>query len=100
MNGGWVTTGNVSCTSPAFGCWPIWPAPKSAFWLATACWISVVVMPSDAIRSGFIQMRMAWSGTPKIVCLAGAVYPLDCIQYIYVGIVGHVVRAVTAVLVE
>ena len=61
-----MTTGNVNCTGPAVGCWPIWPAPKSAFWLATAFWMSLVVIPSEAIRSGFIQIRIAWSGMPMI----------------------------------
>jgi len=66
LKGRWVTTGKVSCTGPAVGSWPIWPAPKSWFWLATACWMSLVVIPREAIRSGFIQIRMAWSGTPMI----------------------------------
>ena len=66
MNGPWVTTGKVSSTRPAVGCWPIWPAPKRAFWLCTAFWMSLVVIPSEAMRSGFIQMRIAWSGTPMI----------------------------------
>ena len=65
-NGAWVTTGKVICTLPAFGSAFTWPAPNSAFWFETAFWMSVVVMPSEAMRSGFIQMRIAWSGTPKI----------------------------------
>ncbi len=60
-----VTTGNVISTGALLGCWPICPAPKSWFCELTAFAMSVVVMPSDAIRSGFIQMRIAWSGTPS-----------------------------------
>ena len=63
-NGACVTTGKVSSTAPAVGCCPIWPAPKSAFCFCTALAMSLVVMPSDAIRSGFIQIRIAWSATP------------------------------------
>ena len=66
MNGSWVTTGKVSSTRPAVGCWPICPAPKRAFWLAIDFLMSVVVIPREAMRSGFIQIRMAWSGTPMI----------------------------------
>ena len=49
----------VNCTGSDVGCWPIWPAPNREFWDETACWISLVVIPSEAIRSGFIQMRIA-----------------------------------------
>ena len=56
---GCVMTGNVSSTGPAFGCWPIWPAPKSWFCWLIALAMSDVVIPSDAIRSGFIQIRIA-----------------------------------------
>ena len=63
---GCVTTGNVSSTLPALGCWPICPAPKSWFCWLTAFAMSDVVMPSEAIRSGFIQIRIAWFGTPMI----------------------------------
>ncbi len=66
VNGACVTTGNVSSTGPAVGCCPIWPAPNSAFCALIALAMSVVVMPSEAIRSGFIQIRIAWSGTPMI----------------------------------
>ena len=59
MNGAWVTTGNVSSIGPADGCWPIWPAPNSAFCAFTAFAMSDVVMPSEAMRSGFIQIRIA-----------------------------------------
>ena len=66
MNGACVTTGNVSSTGPAVGCCPIWPAPNSSFCSLIALAMSLVVMPSEAIRSGFIQIRIAWSGTPMI----------------------------------
>ena len=66
VNGGCVTTGKVSSTGPALGCWPICPAPNSAFCWLMAFAMSVVVMPSEAMRSGFIQIRIAWSGTPMI----------------------------------
>ena len=66
VNGPCVTTGNVSSTGPAVGCWPICPAPNSAFCALIALTMSVVVMASEAMRSGFIQMRIAWSGTPRI----------------------------------
>jgi hypothetical protein len=61
-----VTTGKVSCTGAALGCWPICPAPKSAFCALMALAMSLVVTASEAMRSGFIQMRIAWSGTPMI----------------------------------
>ena len=66
MNGPCVTTGKVSSTGPALGCWPIWPAPVSAFCELIALAMSEVVMPSEAIRSGFIQIRIAWSAAPMI----------------------------------
>jgi hypothetical protein len=66
VNWACVTTGKVSCTLPGLGSWPIWPAPNSAFCWFTALAMSLVVMPSEAMRSGFIQMRIAWSGTPMI----------------------------------
>jgi hypothetical protein len=61
-----ITTGRVSSVRPALGGWPSWPAPNKAFCPATDCWMSVVVMPRAAMRSGFIQMRIAWSGTPMM----------------------------------
>ena len=66
VNCGWVTTGNVSSTGPAFGCEPIWPAPNSWFCWLIALAMSDVVIPREAIRSGFIQTRIAWFGTPRI----------------------------------
>ncbi len=66
VNGACVTTGNVSSTGPAEGCCPICPAPNSAFCALIALAMSLVVMPSEAIRSGFIQIRIAWSGMPMI----------------------------------
>ncbi len=66
VNWACVTTGKVSCTLPGLGSWPIWPAPNSAFCWFTALAMSLVVMLSEAMRSGFIQMRMAWSGAPMI----------------------------------
>ena len=56
----------VPGAGPAVGCCPICPAPNSAFCALIALVMSVVVMPSEAIRSGFIQIRIAWSGTPMI----------------------------------
>ncbi len=100
VNGGWVTTGKVSCTCPAVGCWPIWPAPKRAFWLATACWMSLVVIPSEAIRSGFIQIRIAWSGTPKIDACPAPGTRLIGVEDVDVGVIGDVVAAVALVLVD
>ena len=58
-NGLCVTTGKVCCSGADEGCWPIWPAPTRVFCSLTACWMSLVVIPSEAMRSGFIQMRMA-----------------------------------------
>ncbi len=66
VNGACVTTGKVSSTGPAVGCCPICPAPNSAFCALMALAMSLVVMPSEVMRSGFIQIRIAWSGTPMI----------------------------------
>ena len=66
VNCGCVTTGNVSSTGPAFGCWPICPAPNSWFCWLIALAMSEVVICNDAMRSGFIQIRIAWLGTPMI----------------------------------
>ena len=65
-NRGWVTTGKVCSTFPSLGRAPICPAPKRAFWFATAACRSLVVIPSEAILSGSIQIRIAWSGVPRI----------------------------------
>ena len=59
-------TGKVCCTGSRVGWAPTWPAPQRAFCRETASWMSLVVIPSEAIRSGFIQIRIAWSGMPKI----------------------------------
>ena len=66
VNGGCVTTGTVRSIGADVGCAPIWPAPNSAFCWLTALARSVVVMPSEAMRSGFIQIRIAWSATPMM----------------------------------
>ena len=91
VNGACVTTGKVSSTGPALGCWPIWPAPNSAFCWLTALAMSVVVMPSEAMRSGFIQIRIAWSGDAHDLRLAGAGNALQRIEHVDVGVVGDVV---------
>ncbi len=54
-----VAIGKVSWTAPSVGDWPMRPAENCWFWLATAFFTSSVVMPSEAIRSGLSQMRMA-----------------------------------------
>ena len=76
VNGRCVTTGKLSSTGAAVGCWPICPAPKSAFWAATAFWMSVVVIWSEAMRSGFIQIRIAWLATPRTCA-----WPAPCTRF-------------------
>ncbi len=60
-----VTTGTVISTGCAVGDWPIAPAPNCWFCLAIAVWMSVVVMPREAMRSGLSQTRMALSDAPN-----------------------------------
>ena len=42
-------------------------------------------------------MRMAWSATPKMRCLTGAVDPLDGVQDIDVGVIVHIFGFIAAV---
>ena len=65
VNGRCVMTGKLSSTGAAVGCWPTCPAPNSLFWAAMAFWMSLVVISSEAMRSGFIQIRIAWLATPS-----------------------------------
>jgi len=65
LNGLWVTTGNVSCTGPAVGSWR--SGLRKELVLAGHRLLDVARGdPREAIRSGFIQIRIAWSGTPMI----------------------------------
>ena len=99
MNGGWVTTGNVSCTVLGARLLPDLAGAEQGV-LAGDCVLDVgrrdpegghpVRVHPDAHR----LVRHA-----ENLRLAGAVDPLDRIQHVDVGIVGHVLRAVAAVLV-
>ena len=50
------------------------------------------------MRSGFIQIRIAWSGDAHDLRLAGALHALQRIEHVDVGVVGDVVGAVAVVL--
>ena len=61
-----VVTGNVCLTGWGVGGAPMRPTANCSFWFLTALAISLVEMPSWAIRSGLSHTRIAYSGTPKI----------------------------------
>ncbi|MCY1283456.1 hypothetical protein D9M70_323360 [compost metagenome] len=54
-----VASGKVCVTGPVVGDWPMRPAEYCWFCAATAFLTSSTVMPSEAMRSGRSQMRMA-----------------------------------------
>ncbi len=61
-----VVTGNVCLTGYGVGGAPMRPTANCWFWFLIASATSLVEILSCAMRSGFSQMRMAYSGTPKI----------------------------------
>ena len=61
-----VVTGKVCLTGYGVGWSPMRPTANCWFWFLIALAISVVEIRSCAIRSGLSQMRIAYSGTPKI----------------------------------
>ena len=98
VNGRCVTTGKVSCDRRRRRLLADLAGAEQRVLACTACWMSLVVMPSEAMRSGFIQMRIAWSGTPKICAWPAPWHALERIEHVDVGVVGDVVGAVAPVL--
>ena len=92
-----VVTGNVCFTGYGVGGAPIRPTANCWFWFLIALAISVVEMPSCAIRSGLSQMRIAYSGTPKIDAWLAPGIRLIVREDLHVRVVGDEVRVVAAV---
>ena len=77
---------------------PDLPGPVQRVLAETARWMSLVVIPSDAIRSGFIQIRIAWSGMPMIEAWPAPGTRFRRVEHVDVRVVCDVLAAVPLLL--